>query len=455
MFSAAYIQAYKRNFALAWPVMLGQIGYMIAQLSDAMMVGKFLGTSALSAVSLGSSVFTLYLVLIMGVATGITTRVGMYHGNQQPEGVKLATSSGLWSMLLFCLPLMLGAYAFDEILYWLDWPTHVVELAIPYYRILCWSLLPLGVFMALKHYVDGLELTRPGMVVSIVANLVNVWLNYLLIDGNGGFEAYGLAGAGYATLISRWLMVVLMVAIIAFRQDLSQYAVYIPKCKIDKAELWQVLRLGIPIGLQYLLEAGAFIVGAIFVGWLGENASSAHHIALSVASFTFMFTSGFGATATIRMSNLLGKKDIPAITVVAKTLLVQVLFMQSVFALLIYLFNKELPILFVDDAEVLQIAAVLLVLAAIFQLMDGLQLLAAGLLRGASDVKIPTILAAICYWVVAVPLGYYLMMHTELKAAGIWVGFAVGLSLAALLLGWRFMRIMKEKILPLAHASMQ
>lgn len=422
--------------------MLGQVGHMITQLADTAMVGKYLGETPLAAVSLASSVFVLYLVLIIGLATGITTKVGNYHGEKNNEGIARATASGLITMIICVVPLAIFAWATNGVLAHLDWPPEVVQMAIPYYKVLCWSMLPLGIFMAFKHFIDGLEITIPAMVVSIVANLVNVALNYALIEGNWGFEAYGLLGAGYATFIARMVMVVLIVAVILYNKTFRSHCHYILKLGWFPKQIKEIIKLGFPIGLQYLMEGGAFVIGAIMVGWLGKTNASAHHIALQISSFTFMFASGLGSAATIRISNLLGAKKHNQIGVAVRSLYFMIIALQLVFALSIYGFNKQLPELFINEAEVLKIAAVLLLMAALFQVMDGIQLVAAGILRGASDVKIPTFIAGISYWLLAIPIGYLLQQHTNLGPLGVWVGFTVGLSFAAVFLSFRVRKVL-------------
>lgn len=417
---------------------------MITQLADTAMVGRYLGKTSLAATSLANSVFVLYLMLIIGLATGITTKIGNYHGEKNEEGIARANSSGFWTMLLLIVPLAIFAWSTDSVLGLLDWPELVVAEAKPYYRVLCWSIIPLAIFMALKHFIDGLEITIPAMIASLASNVLNVFLNYLLIEGNWGFEAYGLLGAGYATFIARIALVGFIIWVVVRKPKFRQYSRYILKFKVFLSECRSVISIGLPVGLQYLMEGGAFVLGAIMVGWLGESNASAHHIAIMIASLTFMFASGLGSAATIRLSNLIGAKQHDRMVLVTKSFYIMILVLQVFFALSIYVFNKELPAIFIEAGDVIQIASVLLLWAALFQITDGIQLVASGLLRGAADVKIPTLIAGISYWVIAIPLGYYLLKSTDLGASSIWVGYTLGLSFSAALLSWRVVMVLKK-----------
>ncbi|MGB0432398.1 MAG: MATE family efflux transporter, partial [Bacteroidia bacterium] len=309
-----------------------------------------------------------------------------------------------------------------------------------------WSLIPLMAFMAIKHFIDGLEWTLPGMIASIAANLINILLNYLLIFGKLGFPAMGLLGAGVATLISRILMALIVLIILYKHKKLHFFKTALINFKLSITKATEILKLGIPIATQYFLEGGAFILGAIMIGWLGAVPLAGHQIAISLASFTYMFATGFSAAANIRVSNLVGAKKLNELAVVSKSLFYMVIFIEAIFAIIMIGMHSTLANWFVKDIEVAQIASSLLIIAAFFQLTDGVQVLAMGALRGLSDVKRPTSIALLSYWVISLPIGYYLMTVADYGASGIWYGFLIGLSTAAVLLTIRYFLLEKKQL---------
>lgn len=445
MFSASYIKEYKTNLKLAYPVILGQVGHMITQITDGVMVGH-LGASPLAASAFANSVFALALMFVIGLTTGITTLVGKAHGEGNETMLHSLIGNGFWSTTLFSVLLVTIALAAQPLLHHMGQDPEVVRQALPYYQVLCWSVVPLMMFLSLKHSFDGMEWTLPGMVISIVSNVLNVGLNYLLIYGNGGFPALGLLGAGYATLISRICMPVIAVLVLWLHPRLNQYRTALWQFKVNRETIVQVFKLGIPIGIQYLLEGGAFVFGALMIGWLGTTSLAAHHIAISIVTFTYMFATGISSTAAIRVSNLRGAKRFGELLLVSKSLFVMMVGVELAFMGIIILGHQFLPTFFILDTEVVLLASELLIIASLFQLFDGIQILSMGALRGFSDVKIPTAIALFSYWIISLPLGYCLMKFTDVGAAGIWYGLLVGLFFAAVFSTIRYVILLKRTV---------
>jgi MATE family multidrug resistance protein len=293
-------------------------------------------------------------------------------------------------------------------------------------------------FMAMKQFAEGLLDTKAAMRVSITANVINVVLNYVLIFGKLGFPELGLVGAGYATLISRVFQAIAM----------AGYLWYLPKFESYK-KLWKttvikfryvkdVLKIGVPTGLQSIFEVSAFAMAAIIIGTIGAKEQAAHQIAISLASMSYMLAHGMAAAATIRVSNQLGMRDYPQLKLAMRTIFRMIVWMSIFFGLTFVALRHFLPSLFTQDVEVIQIASVLLVVTAFFQLSDGVQVVALGALRGFSDVKIPTWITLMAYWAIALPLGFVLGKYTSLGPTGVWLGLALGLSVAAALLWYRY-----------------
>ncbi len=445
MFSKTYIAEYKKNLQIATPVVLGQVGHMLTQLADTFMVGQ-IGAQPLASASFANALFALLLVTVIGIATGITTLVGNAHGKKDNSEIFQLVGNSFWLCLIISIVLTAVAFACRPLLYLMGQEESVVHHAMPYFNLLGWSLIPLMVYMALKHFIDGLEWTLPGMVASIVANLVNIGLNYVLIFGKLGFDEMGLQGAGVATLVSRIIMALMLVLTLLFHKKLSLFSTALWQFKVSVNKAIEILKLGLPIATQYFLEGGAFIFGAVMIGWLGAIPLAGHQIAISIASFTYMFATGFSATANIRVSNLVGAKKIDQLAVVSKSLFYMVIFIEAVFALILITMHGTIANWFVQDIEVAQIASSLLIIAAIFQLTDGIQVTAMGALRGLSDVRRPTSIALLSYWVISLPIGYYLMKKANFGAIGIWYGFLIGLSTAAVLLTIRYFLLEKKHV---------
>lgn len=443
MFGKDYIKEYKRNISLAYPVVLGQAGHMFTQLADNIMVGK-LGSTSLAAAALANVAFTILLVSCLGLTSAVTTMVGNQKGANNHKGISELLSVSLISTLVFASVLAVLAIYSTHILHYLGQEVDVVLLAIPYFNILCFSIIPLSLFFVLKHFVDGMEFTKPGMVVSIVGNLLNIVLNYILIYGKWGMPEMGLNGAGWATFIARIFMFLFLIVLIARHAKLKPYLDGIKSFSWRNEWLTRLMGLGVPIALQYLLEAGAFMVGGLMVGWLGAKALAAHQIALSIASFTFMMAGGLGATATIRVSNLVGAKRYDELKLVSKSIFILVIVFMCVMAVVFLLLNEQIAQLFINELDVVLIAAQLLIVASVFQLFDGIQVVAISALRGFSDVKIPTLIALFSYWLVSLPIGYYFVTQTEWGALGVWFGFLSGLGLAAILLTYRFFKLINK-----------
>lgn len=418
---------------------------MITQLADTLMVGQ-IGAEPLASASFAGAVFALFLFVVIGITTGITTLVGNAHGKSDNDEITQIVGNGFWLCMVISIVLTIIALVCRPLLYFMGQEEIIVDKAMPYFNILAWSIIPLMAFMSIKHFIDGLEWTLPGMAASLGANLINVVLNYIFIFGKLGFPAMGLQGAALATLISRILMAAFVIWILLKHKKLHAFKNALYSFLFTLKKGIEVLRLGLPIATQYFLEGGAFILGAIVIGWLGTSSLAGHQIAISIASFTYMFATGLSSTATIRVSNLVGAKRLDLLPVVSKSLFYMVIFIELLFALIMTLGHKTLANWFVNDIEVAQIASSLIVIAAFFQLTDGIQVMAMGALRGLSDVKRPTSIALLSYWIISLPVGYYLMEKANFGAAGIWYGFLTGLSTAAVLLTTRYFLLERKTI---------
>jgi MATE family multidrug resistance protein len=433
-----YRTQYGVSLKLAYPVMVGQLGQILVSVADSIMVGKFLGTIPLAAISLAVSILIIPMVFAIGVAFGLTPLIAGADGKDDPaEAVKYFKNGLVLNSILGLL--VYGVLAiFAQFAHLLGQDERVVSEAMPYLHIVGFSIVPMMAFFAFKQFAEGLSDTKAGMRVSLVANLLNILLNYPLITGWGPFPELGLAGAAVSTLGTRFLMVAGMAIYIRKHKKFAAYWSHWRSTEITWRSIRDILAIGVPSGLQLVFEAGAFAMSGVIVGMIGPVQQAAHQIALNIASVSYMMVSGLGAAATIRVGNQLGKRDIPMLRLAGQSLFHLTLAMMFVTMILLIGLRHLLPEFYSSDPEVLQYTAVLMIAAGIFQLPDGLQATTLGALRGVQDVNIPTIIAFVAYWVIAVPMCYYLGITEKMGPLGVWIGLTLGLLLASIALYWRF-----------------
>ncbi len=449
-----YTKEFRYNFKLAYPVILGMLGHSFVAFADNIMVGQ-LGTAELAAVSLGNSFIFIAMSLGIGFSTAITPLVAEADGAKNKADGKSALKHGLvlctllglslFGIILLCKPLM----------YSMDQPPEVVELAIPYLNLVAFSLVPLIMFQAFKQFSEGLSQTKYPMYATILANVVNIVLNYLLIFGSLGFPKMGIVGAAVGTLASRFIMVAFIWYLLRSKKKFHDYVTGFNFRKIENKVIRKIINLGFPSALQMFFEVAIFTAAIWLSGVLGKNAQAANQIALNLSSMTFMFGMGLGVAAMIRVGNQKGLKNFTELRRLAQSIFLLTLLLEIVFATLFLLGRHWFPTLYLDvddvmnmadNTEVIALAAQLLLVAAFFQISDGIQVVVLGALRGLQDVKIPTFITFIAYWLIGFPICYYLGLHTDLKSSGIWIGLLTGLTASAIMLYIRFNYLTKRLI---------
>ena len=444
MFSADYKRHFRENFHLAYPVVLSQLGHIMVSVADSVMVGR-LGTLPLAAASLGNSIFTVVMVFGLGLSFSITPLVANADGRQNKKRISLLLLNGVLVSSIAGFLLFIAGYLITPLLFKLNQPAEVVHLAVPYFYILCFSMVPLMVFQGFKQFAEGLSLIQQSMYITVFANLLNIAGNYVLIYGKFGAPALGLTGAAISTAFSRVMMAFIMGYYVLHADRLKQYRLHLKKEFINFRYMMRLLRLGLPISMQMVLEVGAFTFSAIMMGWLGAKELAAHQIAISMASLTYMMASGIAAAATIRVSNLSGQGNLAERQKAGySSMLLAILFMTTAGLILISA-HGLIPTFYVDDPEVISLAGGLLIIAALFQISDGVQVVGLGALRGLEDVKMPSIISLIAYWIIALPVGYSLAFLLNAGVYGIWTGLLVGLTAAAILLFFRFRKLSRKK----------
>jgi len=384
-------------------------------------------------------------VLGIGMTISVSQMVSMAHGRRDGQQVSHYLFNGFCLCALTAVIISLALVFGRNILFHLGQDPEVAHLAQPFMQLMGISIIPMLLFMTLKQFSDGLEYTKTAMILSLAGMPVNILLNWLLIYGHWGFPRLELLGAGWATLITRSLLFIVLALTILKHRTFSRYiAVSGSQWKLSAKTLRELLHIGVPSSLQLGMEAGAFAVSGILIGTISAIAQAAHQIALSCASFTFMVSMGLAQAGSIRVSNAFGRKDWPKISLIGKSTLLTALIYGTFCAVSFTLLRNELPKAFNDNAEVLTMAGTLLLFAAVFQISDSTQAIGAGLLRGIKDVKVPTILIAIAYWVIGLPVGCILAFNCHMGPSGIWLGFITGLTLASLFLLTRFLKMTRK-----------
>jgi len=440
-----YTKEFSKNYKLAYPIMLGQLGHVLVGFVDNVMIGR-LGAAPLAAVSLGNSLVLFTMFVGIGFSFAITPLIAEADGEDDHIKGRQVFQHGLIMCAILGIILFLGIVFSKNILYFLDQPKDVVFLAMPYLNIIAISMIPMMVFQGLKQFADGLSLTKYAMYATIGANLINVLLNYLLIYGIWIFPRLELEGAAIGTLVSRLFLLVFLYLILYKRPKLKPYFVLMKK-SLQNIIFKRLFNLGFPTALQMVFEGGIFTATVLLAGTLGTQAQAANQIALNLASMTFMIAVGLGVTATIRVGNQKGKKDFVSLRRIAFSIFMQVFIIMTCFALSFILLKDFLPTIYINEPYVIGIASQLLIIAAIFQLSDGLQVTLLGALRGMQDVKVPTFICFVAYWIIGLPISYFTGKAEVLGSIGIWLGLLAGLTASAIMLFFRFNYLTKKMLL--------
>lgn len=447
-FYARYKPFYKDNLILALPIVVSQLGHTMVNMADSIIVGHFAGTVQLAAVSLVNSIFMLILVLGLGISYGLTPLIAKMNGARNyDECGKLLSSSLIINVITGTLLYIFIHYGTLSIIDHMGQSPDVVAYAKPYLGYLGFSIIPLMIFQTFKQFAEGLGFTKQAMFVSIWGNILNVVLGIIFVKGMFGIEPMGVKGVGLSTLIDRSLMAVVMSVYVMRSENFKKYLHKFKLFFIDLDRFKRIVKIGAPVALQYSFEISAFSGAAILIGTIGSVPQAAHQVAINLAAVTYMMASGVASAATIKTGNNLGRAAFGDLRKSAIASYHVVIAFMSVTALLFVFANNLLPYIYTEDTAVIQIAAQLLIIAGFFQLFDGTQVVGLGVLRGIGDVNIPTLITFVAYWVIGIPLGYFLGITLGMGVNGIWYGLTFGLLTASILLFFRFQNKTRALIL--------
>ena len=452
---STYTREFNYNIKLAYPVMIGMLGHTFVQFVDNVMVGQ-LGTAELAAISLGNSFVFIVMSIGIGFSQAITPLIAEADGAKKDKDISGIFEHSFLICIILGIVLFLLVFLNKNLLYSMNQPVEVVELASPYLFWVSFSLISIVTFQSFRQFADGLSFTRAAMYSTLVGNTINVILNFVLIFGFWIFPKLGVEGAAIGTLISRLCMLTFIIFYLKLHKKLSKYIKRFFPTKVEIERVKKILYLGLPSALHSFFEVAFFISAVWMSGFIGKNSQAANQIALNLSSMTYMVALGVGVAAMIRVGNQRGMMNYRKLREVAISTLLLIIIIDFFFCLIFLIFNDLLPLLYLDPSnpsnlndvnEVLTIASKLLIVAGVFQLFDGIQAVVLGALRGMQDVNKPAIIIFFSYGILGFPISYFLGFHTSLAIVGIWIGLLSGLFFSSLFLFLRFNYLSKKIIL--------
>ena len=435
-------QHIKENLNLSFPIMISQLGHITVGVADSLMIGN-VSIPQLAAVSLSTSIFGFILLFCIGLSYGITPLIASKKSNK--NYISMTFYNGMYLNMFFTILLVIITIYSKYLLQYLGQDEEVLFHTFRYLDIIAISLVPLMLFQTFKQFIEGLGFTKPAMYISIFSNVINIILNAILIFGLFGFPRLEIVGAAYATLISRILMFII---IFIYCLNSKRFQEYILRLNIsfNYISFRGIFGIGFTSGLQYIFEVGAFTVATVIIGSIGAIQLASHQIALNLASISYMIASGIGSASMISLGHYYGEGDSAEIRRSGYSNFILVLILMCISAFIFIVFRDILPTFYVDDYEVISLASSLLIIAGLFQLSDGVQAVGLGVLRGIRDTKTPTLVTFISYWVIAIPLSYYLGIICDYGLFGVWIGLSVGLTIAAVFHVLRFNYLTSAKL---------
>lgn len=428
-----YAEQYKANLKLALPVALSQLGYTVVQFADNAMVGAYGGDDPLplSAVAFGVMLSFVMFSLALGLTLGITPLVGEHFARGEYRKTAHYLQSSLVLYPILGVVLMFLQEASVPLLYKLNQPVEVVDMAVPYYCLMAYSLPAIMLYGCFKQFLEGAGNTSTPMIIAIVTNCINVVLNWVFIFGHCGFEPMGVYGAGLATLIARWISPLLIFGYFVVKKEYRDYLHLFSRGINYLSYCGKLLKIGIPVSGQMLLEGAAFVVTSIMMGWFGAVAIAANQVGMTYGNAAFMMTVALGSATTIRVSHCYGLRDKEQMRLaVNASMHLSVLWGVAVFTLFVLL-RHLLPMAFTTNSDVIALAADMLIFIAMYQISDAIQGTMIGVLRGMQDVKIIAWLSFVAYILLNIPVGYLFAFTFGFGSKGLLVGYVVGLTTAA------------------------
>jgi MATE family multidrug resistance protein len=432
---------------LAGPLIVNNLSIAGMQFADAVMAGR-LGAEALAAVAVGGSVWFLGFTVCLGLMMAISPITARRFGAGELSVIGRYTRQGLWLALALGLTLITLVQLFVEpVLTFVGIDSEFRQVTIGYVQAIIYGMPAICGFLAFRFTTEGIGFMRPIMYTSLFALVCNVFLNYVLMYGHFGLPAFGAVGCGMASAITMWLMLFVISLIFYFHPVYAPLKIFERVAPVRMPILKEIVKLGMPIGITITAEAGLFSAVSVLIGTRGVSITAAHQIALNFSSTMFMIPLAFSSAITVRIGHALGAGNAPAARAAGLTGIWMCMLFMACSAAFLVLLRDAVVHLYTSDPSVQAIAISLLLMAAVFQIADGVQIGAAGALRGYKDTKTPMVINMFAYWALGFPLAYMATITYRAPPSYIWAGFVVGLTVAAILLTFRFLRISKDQIL--------
>ncbi len=446
-----YFREVKQTMILAGPVIGSQLGQMSMGFVDTVMVGR-LGINELAGVALGNTIFFVLVIVSLGVVLAVSPMVSQAYGAKDKTSIERSVREGLrMGIALTIVPFIL-LWNIGPLLLYMGQVPETVALTSSYLRAIVWGFLPLLWFGAIRSLIEGVSRPLPVTLITFLGLLLNILANYVLMFGKWGFPALGLEGTGWASTIVYWIMFVSIAVYSRWSEEFREYRIFSRLGKIDVASFKEIFRVGWPIGVSHGVEAGLFSITALTMGLLGTVSLAAHQVAIQCAAYTFMVPMGIGIAASVRVGQATGKKDNVGAQRAGYVAMVLATVFMCCTAILFLVVPRSIIGLYIDtslpsNTDVVELAVVLLGVAAVFQVFDGIQVAASGALRGLKDTRVPMIIGFVAYWVIGLSVGMSMAFWLEKGAVGLWWGLVLGLAAAAVMLTIRFKRFTKKSVL--------
>jgi MATE family multidrug resistance protein len=439
-------QHIRETINLALPLITTQLGHVLTSMVDNLFLGQLGKTEQAAGIS-ANGIFVLLLVFCIGMSYASTPLVASAHMNNNLKEKTALFKNSLVLNLVVAILAFVVLFFMTPLMDKMDQPADVVELSKPFFDVLVFSMIPVSLFFACKQYAEGLSNTKAAMYISIVGNLFNIVLNYGLIYGKFGLPEMNYMGSAWATFFARCFMGGAFLMYIFYNKNTKEIRKYFKEVKVSFKTIKPLWKIGINSGMQFTFEVAAFVIALFMAGQFGKEQIDAHGIAISLASFTYMFASGISSAATIRVGNFSGLKRRDEVDRAGHMGIFLVLLSMGFFAILFVFFNRLFASMFTGDEAILHLSAQLLIIAAFFQLFDGLQVVSIGILRGMEDVKFPTYITLLGYWIIALPLAYVLGFVFKLEVIGIWYALSFSLVFVGVALYLRFRYLIRKGVI--------
>jgi multidrug resistance protein, MATE family len=435
----------KETLHLAWPLVITQVGHIITGMVDNIFLGR-IGPTEQAAGILSNNLYVLVLVFAIGVSYATTPLVTAAHEKKDLMKKASLFKNSLFLNAAVAVVCFIALFLASDLLKYMRQPAEVSALAVPFFDVLIFSMIPVSFFFACKQYCEGLSNTRMALIISVLGNLINIVLNYAFIYGKLGLPELGYIGSAWASFCARLFMGVSFLVLV-FRSPISREINLVYKqVHVNWKELLELWRIGFNSAMQFTFEVAAFVIAGIMAGTFGKEQIDAHGIALSLASFTYMFGSGISSAATIRIGTYKAQQNWKEIKNASKAAIALVLLVMGSFGVMFLFLHSYLPMAFSTERSIIELTSVLLIIAAMFQLFDGMQVTVIGILRGLEDVKAPTIITLVGYWLIALPLAYFLAFTLKMETIGIWIALLASLVFVAGGLVWRLNYLINKNV---------